>query len=222
MVFEDRLDRSRRMMSAMDPPLHERIYAGIKQDYRAGHFVPGKRIDIQELATRHRSSKTPVREAAFILVGEGLLTHHADGGFLVPVLDPSDLIELLEWHMQLLLALLSTLKNSAIHAALARYTAYRADHTAVSVANLATDIFASMASASRNHEAASEVRRVNERLHYSRISDFSDPAAAEKELVTLTSLDVVNLRKATRRRVEIYHMRKIADLQGGVRASPER
>src|SRR3546814_7321813 len=73
------------MMSAMDPPLHERVYEGLKEDYLAGHFVPGKKIDIQDLATRHRSSKTPVREAAFIMVGEGLLVHHSDGGFLVPV-----------------------------------------------------------------------------------------------------------------------------------------
>jgi DNA-binding GntR family transcriptional regulator len=58
-------------MSAMDPPLQERVYLGLKNDYLAGHFVPGKRIDIQDLATRYRSSKTPVREAAFILVGRG-------------------------------------------------------------------------------------------------------------------------------------------------------
>src|SRR3546814_19064250 len=63
----------RLMMSAMDPPLHERVYEGLKEDYLAGHFVPGKKIDIQDLATRHRSSKNPVREAAFIMVGEGLL-----------------------------------------------------------------------------------------------------------------------------------------------------
>src|SRR3546814_1258511 len=92
------------MMSAMDPPLHERVYEGLKEDYLAGHFVPGKKIDIQDLATRHRSSKTPVREAAFIMVGEGLLVHHSDGGFLVPVREPGELIELLAWHMQLIAA----------------------------------------------------------------------------------------------------------------------
>src|SRR3546814_8692631 len=92
------------MMSAMDPPLHERVYEGLKEDYLAGHFVPGKKIDIQDLATRHRSSKTPVRETAFIMVGEGLLVHHSDGGFLVPVREPGELIELLAWHMQLIAA----------------------------------------------------------------------------------------------------------------------
>jgi DNA-binding GntR family transcriptional regulator len=65
----------------MDPPLQERVYLGLKADYLAGHFVPGKRIDIQDLANRHHSSKTPVREAAFIFVGEGLFMHHGDGGF---------------------------------------------------------------------------------------------------------------------------------------------
>src|SRR3546814_20526648 len=59
----------RLMMSAMDPPLHERVYEGLKEDYLAGHFVPGKKIYIQDLATSNRSSKTLVREAAFIKIG---------------------------------------------------------------------------------------------------------------------------------------------------------
>jgi len=201
------------MMSAMDPPLHERVYDGLKKDYLAGHFVPGKRIDMQALATRYRSSKTPVREAAFILVGEGLLTHHADGGFLVPMLAPAELAELLSWHMQLMLTLLSNLRESAMRAALRRNTTVDVQPSQVALAHLAAEIFVSLADASGNPQASTQVRRLNERLHYSRIADAADPAGTEKELITFSNLDVVSLQKATRRRIETYHMRKIAHLQ---------
>lgn len=197
------------MMSAMDPPLHERVYKGLKQDYLAGRFIPGARIDIQELATRHRSSKTPVREAAFILVGEGLLAHHSDGGFLVPILEPTELISLLAWHMQLILSSLSGIKESALRMVLAQNCLPLGKPTAIDVAALTTEIFASVAEATGNRRAPIAVRRVNEQLHYSRISEISDPATSAKELASLVRPDVVNIQKAIRRRIEAYHMRKI-------------
>lgn len=197
------------MMSAMDPPLHERVYEGIKQDYLAGHFVPGKRIDIQELATRHRSSKTPVREAAFILVGEGLFAHHADGGFLVPIIEPAELIDLLAWHMQLMAITLTCLRESAIRSVFQQSLVLASAPSPVSVANLATGIFASLADATGNHQTSRDVRRLNRRLHYSRIADAIHPRLAQKELTTIANLAVANLTKAARRRIETYHLRKI-------------
>src|SRR3546814_13435776 len=118
----------------MDPPLHGRVYEGLKEDYLAGHFVPGKKIDIQDLATRHRSSKTPVREAAFIMVGEGLLVHHSDGGFLVPVREPGELIELLAWHMQLIAATLTRLRETVMREALHQSLTLSSAPSPVSVA----------------------------------------------------------------------------------------
>ncbi|WP_162232669.1 GntR family transcriptional regulator [Sphingomonas sanxanigenens] len=197
----------------MDPPLHERVYEGIKEDYLAGHFVPGKRIDIQDLATRHRSSKTPVREAAFILVGEGLLTHHSDGGFLVPIFEPAELIELLALHMQMMATTLSSLRESAIRGVLLQTPTLGPRPSAVAVANQATGIFASLAEATRNHQASLLIRGLNERLHYARIAEAVEPAMAEKELATIVDTNVASLSKAMRRRIEAYHMRKIAHQQ---------
>lgn len=197
------------MMSAMDPPLQERVYHGLKADYLAGHFVPGKRIDLQDLANRHHSSKTPVREAAFILMGEGLFKHHADGGFLVPILEPAELIELLDWHMRLLIAALTTLKESVVRRALQPFSIPGGGTSAVSVALRATEIFSSLAEATGNRQATGEVRRLNERLHYSRITETAESTHAEKELAIFASMEVGNFHKATRRRIEAYHMRKI-------------
>ncbi|WP_197418031.1 GntR family transcriptional regulator [Blastomonas sp. CCH13-E1] len=189
------------------------MYEGLKEDYLAGHFVPGKKIDIQDLATRYRSSKTPVREAAFILVGEGLLAHHTDGGFLVPVREPAELIELLAFHMQMMAATLSNLRESAIRGVLLQVPALGPRRSPVDVASLATDIFASLAEATGNHHASLLIRRLNERLHYARIAEAPDSAMAEKELATIVDVNVTNLSKATRRRIEAYHVRKIAHQQ---------
>jgi DNA-binding GntR family transcriptional regulator len=197
------------MMSAMDPPLHERVYEGLKEDYLAGHFVPGKRIDIQELATRYRSSKTPVREAAFIMAGERLLTHHTDGGFLVPILTPRELVELLDWHMQLLIAILATVKESAVRQALQPYAVIDFEPSAVGIAIRTKEIFSAMAEATGNRQAVLDVRRLNDRLHYNRITEITEPAHSKKELAKFTGMEVGDLRKATRRRVEVYHARKI-------------
>lgn len=200
---------ARAMMAAMDPPLQERVYLGLKADYLAGHFVPGKRIDLQDLANRYRSSKTPVREAAFILVGEGLVTHHEDGGFVVPILSPVELVELLVWHMRLVLESASSLKETTLRQTLRQYSGFDGNASAMDAAIMTTEIFTSIAEATGNRLASIEVRRLNQRLHYSRIADPLEPALAEKELGILTNLDVTNLHKAMRRRIEAYHLRKI-------------
>ncbi len=201
------------MMSAMDPPLQERVYLGLKADYLAGHFVPGKRIDIQDLANRHHSSKTPVREAAFILVGEGIFMHHADGGFLVPIIEPAELIELLEWHMQLIMACISGLREPALRRALQQYSNMVEDSSAVAFASRTMEIFTSLADAGGNNQASIHVRRLNERLHYARIADAVEPKIAERELSTLTRPQVADFQKALRRRIEAYHLRKICRQQ---------
>lgn len=198
------------MMSAMDPPLHERVYEGLKEDYLQGHFVPGKKIDIQVLASRHRSSKTPVREAAFILVGEGLFKHHADGGFVVPDHNPQEIIDLLNLHMKLIAAALSILRETSIRKVLTQSVNFGHDRSPVEVAIAATGIFVSLADATGNSQTASTIRHLNEKIHYSRIAEISDPAIAQRELQTIVDLNVVNLPKATRRRIEAYHLRKIA------------
>lgn len=197
------------MMAAMDPPLQERVYLGLKADYLAGHFVPGKRIDLQDLANRYRSSKTPVREAAFILVGEGLITHHEDGGFVVPILNPVELVDLLAWHMRLALVSAASLKEATLRQTLKQYSGFDGNASAMNIAIMTTEIFTSIAEATGNRLATIEVRRLNQRLHYSRIADPVAPALAEKELGILTNPDVTNLHKAMRRRIEAYHLRKI-------------
>jgi DNA-binding GntR family transcriptional regulator len=200
------------MMASLDPPLHERVYAGLKADYLAGEFLPGRRIDLQDLADRHRSSKTPVREAAFILVGEGLFRHHADGGFVVPILNDADLIEMHEWHLNLVLAAALILSETAIQTILQEFPRLDSSLSAVKVALLTGDFFTSLAAATGNSLAAIEVRKINDRLHYYRIAEIGEAKSISRELEILTNPGVVNVHKAIRRRLAAYHRRRIDHL----------
>lgn len=197
------------MMASLDPPLHERVYAGLKADYLAGEFLPGRRIDLQDLADRHRSSKTPVREAAFILVGEGLFRHHADGGFVVPILNDADLIEMHEWHLNLVLAAALILSETAIQTILQEFPRLDDSLSAVKVALLTGDFFTSLAAATGNSLAAIEVRKINDRLHYYRIAEIGHAKSTSRELEILTNPGAVNVHKAIRRRLTTYHRRRI-------------
>jgi hypothetical protein len=131
----------------------------------------------------------------------------------VPVREPAELIELLAFHMQMVTATLSNLRESAIRGALLQPWALGQRPSPVTVANLATGIFASLAEATGNRQASLLIRCLNERLHYARIAEAENPTMAEKELATIVDINVANLPKATRRRIEAYHVRKIAHQQ---------
>lgn len=200
-------------MAAMDPLLQERVYHALKADYLAGTFVPGRRLDIQELAMRHRASKTPVREAACIMVGQGLLVHHPDGGFTVPVDEPRDIIELYDCHMQMILAVISGLKESAVRRTLLRFADVIIVPTAIDMAQLTTEIFVALSADTGNRRLAADVRRTNERLHYVRIAEPFSSSTAVRELQNFINADVKDIHKSMRRRVESYHLRRIDRLK---------
>lgn len=200
-------------MAAMDPLLQERVYHALKADYLAGTFVPGRRLDIQELAMRHRASKTPVREAACIMVGQGLLVHHPDGGFTVPVDEPRDIIDLYDCHMQMILGVISGLKESAVRRTLLRFADVIIVPTAIDMAQLTTEIFVALSADTGNRRLAADVRRTNERLHYVRIAEPFSSSTAVRELQNFINADVKDIHKSMRRRVESYHLRRIDRLK---------
>ena len=196
-------------MAAAMPFVQERIYNALKADYMAGVFVPGRRLDIQEIADRHAASKTPVREAACILVGQGIFVHHSESGFMVPVYEPTSIADQQAWHMQAIIAIVAGLKASALRQALLRFDGAIAALGTVGIAQLATEIFTSIAAATSNPRVIDDIRLMNERLHYARIAEVISVPAALAELRTLVKEDVTDLQKSMRRRLESYHLRRI-------------
>lgn len=62
--------------------LSQRAYAALRDGLIAGHFRPGQRLIMQELADQFGTSITPVREACMRLVSEGGL-HLRSGRFAI-------------------------------------------------------------------------------------------------------------------------------------------
>jgi DNA-binding GntR family transcriptional regulator len=65
---------------------HE-LLAALRRDIRHGHFPPGARLKVAELARRYRTSAMPVRQALVELQSQGLVSIPANRGASVRVLD---------------------------------------------------------------------------------------------------------------------------------------
>ncbi|WP_426387739.1 hypothetical protein [Sphingobium sp. R-21] len=114
--------------------------------------------------------------------------------------------------MQTLIAIAAGLKTSTLRQALQRFDGAIAALGTVGIAQLATEIFTSIAAATSNPRVVDDIRLMNERLHYARIAETTNVPAALKELRTLVKSDVADLHKNMRRRLESYHLRRIRRL----------
>ncbi len=192
--------------------VQERVFHALKADYLAGQFVPGQKLDIQQIADRHGASRTPVREAACILVGQGILEHHAESGFMVPDYGPAAVVDLLTWHMQMMVAIVAGLKLSGLRAALLRFQGRMEAVDRTDLAHRTSEIFVAIAAVAANRRLTDDVRLMNERLHYVRLKEATGLSAASNELRILVNADVMDLHKSMRRRLESYHLRRIRPL----------
>lgn len=85
--------------------LMELAYAEIKRRIVTLELKPGQRLDDYQLSTELTFSRTPVREAIFLLAAEGLVDIRSKAGFIVRPLDLLDIAHLFEAHIVLAKAL---------------------------------------------------------------------------------------------------------------------
>jgi DNA-binding GntR family transcriptional regulator len=78
--------------------LRDQVYDLIKDDLKSGNFKPDKRFFEVELAEKYGVSRTPVREALFQLVGDGLLVSE-DRGYTLPIDTPKRFADRMEVHL---------------------------------------------------------------------------------------------------------------------------
>jgi DNA-binding GntR family transcriptional regulator len=96
---DNRLSRPPRRAAAARRPLPpqshaETVYDALKKDILNGTLAPGAILREEDLARRHRVSRTPVRAALSRLETEGLATRHSGTGLLVSELGPDEIIDL--------------------------------------------------------------------------------------------------------------------------------
>jgi DNA-binding GntR family transcriptional regulator len=77
-------------------PLHERVYAELRQAVIAGKFEPGQKLTSRKLAAALGTSDMPVRAAISRLTAEGGLVQMANSTFIVPVLGRQQFKEVME------------------------------------------------------------------------------------------------------------------------------
>lgn len=77
-------------------PLSIQITKKIEDDIILGRFMPGTKLDEQELCDRYDVSRTPVREALKLLAADGLVEIRPRRGAIVPTIQPIVLCEMFE------------------------------------------------------------------------------------------------------------------------------
>lgn len=80
--------------------LRDQVYDLIKDDLKAGAFEPHQRFYEFELAKKYGVSRTPIREALFQLIRDGLLVSE-ERGYTVPVDTPKRFADRMEVHVLL-------------------------------------------------------------------------------------------------------------------------
>jgi len=80
--------------------LRDQVYDLIKDDLKAGAFEPHQRFYEFELAKKYGVSRTPIREALFQLIRDGLLVSE-ERGYTVPVDTPKRFADRMEVHILL-------------------------------------------------------------------------------------------------------------------------
>jgi DNA-binding GntR family transcriptional regulator len=81
--------------------LMDQAYTELKRRIITLDLRPGERIDDQELSRELRFSRTPVREAIFLLAAEGWVDIRTRAGFIVRPLDITDVSHVFEAHVVL-------------------------------------------------------------------------------------------------------------------------
>lgn len=72
----------------------EIIYRELYEGIAGGRFAPGERLDLDEIAARLGTSRTPVREAIRRLESEGIVTSVPHHGFIVSKFPIEEIVEL--------------------------------------------------------------------------------------------------------------------------------
>jgi len=193
----------------LDIATQERVYRAIKNDFLAGAFTPGVRIEIPAIADRHGSSVTPVREALYRLTGEGLVEVNPDGGFRLALPDFANLASLYAWSGHQLLSALHFTSRSAIRSAMATIRMLEIAREPLPTALAANATFEAIARASGNDEYLASVQRTNHRLHYCRLAEAKLFGDLDRELRTFVRNGTIDVKTNARRRVIAYHRRRV-------------
>ncbi|MBA2934620.1 GntR family transcriptional regulator [Sphingomonas sp. CGMCC 1.13654] len=194
---------------APDPVLHERIYAGFKDDLREGRLPPGHHIDLQAISERYRASVTPVREVVCRLMGEGLAEFQRHGGFHVATLSANEIRDLYVLNSTIVLRAIQTCTDADLDEAMGAICYPRPGATPLEVASCSASIFSTLVGSANNSAFLKLVENINDRLGFVRIAECHLLRDVHRELLMLNHGPNGQLRRTLNRRITNYHRRRI-------------
>jgi len=156
-------------MPRKDRLLMQRAYDEIKRRIITLELEPGERIDDYQLSVELAFSRTPVREAIFLLGAEGLVDIRTKAGFVVRPLDLVDITHLFEAHVVLAKAVARLAASRAtaadiallsMQAAVVRVAIQDRDYLAITAAN--AELHRLEAAAARNQHLESMAESIHD------------------------------------------------------------
>lgn len=81
--------------------LTEETLARLRRDIISGAFAPGGKVKSEDLKKRYRVGTSPIREALFQLVSDGLVRSDGQRGFRVAELREEELVDITDWRARL-------------------------------------------------------------------------------------------------------------------------
>jgi DNA-binding GntR family transcriptional regulator len=178
---DTRKNRGRTPILSSSKNLAESVYRALKSDIFDFRLLPGGRFSENEVASRTRVSRTPVREALFRLQREGYVQVHAKSGWSVRPLDFDLLDHLYDLRLVLETAAVQRLCAGNPRPALASLekvwlVAPRSRLTdGARVARLDEEFHSTLVEAAGNPELARVHHSITERIRIVRRLDFTHP-----------------------------------------------
>jgi DNA-binding GntR family transcriptional regulator len=191
-------------MPAPEPITHDRIYRTMKADILGGQFTSGAKLTATKIAGRYEASITPVREAIYRLVGEGLVEMTVEG-FHVKLSSRDMLLDILDLSQKLLVVCLQRWSGSP--AMRVDDQPLAAEPTAEEAVQLLEKILVTLFVASNNKAILAWGEQANERLRWIRTYQCRGSRRALLECVSIHNLAQQHDRVRLRRQLLAHHRR---------------
>lgn len=185
----------------------EPCYHAIKRRLMDGSWPWGSRLEVGKIADMLSTSITPVRDSLHRLVGEQMVSFAPGQGFHVPRMNETELRDLFELNLILLLAAITS--SSQNLSAISVDGAYP---------DQVSNIFLKLGSRSGNGAVIADISALNDRLYQFRRCDHRFFQDVDSELEDLKTASCDDFSGAILRRLVMrYHNRRSAEAAGFIR-----
>ncbi|KFD26764.1 GntR family transcriptional regulator [Sphingobium yanoikuyae] len=200
-------------MSRADHVAHEHAYRLLKAELMRHGYGLGYQINIARMSETLGVSRTPIREALFRLVGEGIVQPADHGGYQLFRPTAPELHDLYMWNAHLVLNAVHVISQSALVQLLEgfrqRLTVPHSSTPLLLQHPVIADVFQAFGDSTGNSEISRHIRTAGERLSAVRRIESQVLGDTTEELPRLLLIGRFDVRKNVRRKILTYHRRRL-------------